>query len=189
TFGDAPSAGGMTTEPEAAAGPPVISGDGRTYVFNVRPGLRFSDGSPLTAGNFARALGRVLNQAMGSPGAPIFSDVRRVTARGLQLRIELSTPSWDLTTRLALPFACPVPLGFPVDPAGVNLTVGSGPYYVAKFVPDSVVVLKQNPYYQGPRPHHVDTVVETMGGDINDDITAVEDGRADVLHVGIPSEL
>src|SRR5262249_41312260 len=122
-------------------------------------------------------------------GAPIFSDVRRVTARGLQLRIELSTPSWDLTTRLALPFACPVPLGFPVDPAGVNLTVGSRPYYVAKFVPDSVVVLKQNPYYQRPRPHHVDTVVETMGGDINDDITAVEDGRADVLHVGIPSEL
>src|SRR5262249_17180910 len=83
-----------------------------------RSGLRFSDGSPLRAANFARALGRVLNPAMRSPGAEFFADVKSVTAHGLRLRIELSKPSGDLLTRLALPFACPVPLGFPIDPAG-----------------------------------------------------------------------
>src|SRR5262245_30224727 len=95
-FRDAPAPAGLTTQPEAAAGPPVISRDGRTYDFTVRRGLRFSDGSPLTAANFARALGRVRNPAMGSPGASIFSDVLWVSARGLRLRIELSKPSGDL---------------------------------------------------------------------------------------------
>jgi peptide/nickel transport system substrate-binding protein len=188
-FPDAPAPDGLLPQPEAAAGPPAISRDGRTYVFTVRRGLRFSDGTALTAGNFKRALGRVLDPAMASPGAELFSDVRHVSARGLTLRIELKKPSGDLLTRLALPFACPVPLGFPVDPTGVTLTVGSGPYYIASYVPDSVIVLKRNRYYQGSRPHHVDRVVVTIGGDIDADIKAVEDGQADVLLFEIPSDL
>jgi len=188
-FRDGPAPGGLMTRPEAAAGPPRVSRDGRTYVFGVRRGLRFSDGSPLTAANFARALGRVLNPVMASPGAPLFSDVKRVSANGLRLRIELSRPSGDLPERLALRYGCPVPVGLPVDPAGVDLTVGSGPYYVARFVPDSVVVLGRNRFYRGARPHHVDRVVVTMGGDVDGDIKAVEDGRADVLGVEIPGEL
>jgi peptide/nickel transport system substrate-binding protein len=188
-FPDAPAPEGLLPQPEAAAGPPAISDDGRRYTFTVRRGLRFSDGSPLTAGNFARALGRVRNPVMGSPGSDLFSDVRRVSARGLTLRIVLSKPSGDLLTRLALPFACPVPLGFPVDPAGVTLTVGSGPYYIARYVPDSVVLLKRNRYYQGSRPHYVDSIVVTIGGDVDADIKAVEDGHADVLLSAIPAEL
>jgi peptide/nickel transport system substrate-binding protein len=188
-FPDRPAPEGLIPKPEAAVGPPAISRDRRTYVFRVRRGLRFSDGSPLTARNFARALGRVLNPLMGSTGAFLFSDVRRVSVRGLALRIELTKPSGDLTTRLALPFACPVPPGFPVDPAGVDLTgVGSGPYYIARYVPDSVIVLKRSRYYRGSRPHHVDRVVVRIGGDIDDDIKAVEDGRADVLLFAIASE-
>src|SRR5215469_2066956 len=95
-FADAPAPAGKTVVPEAAAGPPQVSPDGLTYVFTVRPGLRFSDGSALTAANFARALGRVKDQAMGSPGAWLFSDVREVRASGLRLRITLTEPSGDL---------------------------------------------------------------------------------------------
>jgi len=64
TFVDAAGAKGFQLRPEAAARPPRISRDGRTYVFTVRKGLRFSDGSPLTAANFAVALRRVLNPSM-----------------------------------------------------------------------------------------------------------------------------
>jgi hypothetical protein len=87
--------------------------------------------SPLTAANFARAFGRVRDPVMGSSRAELVSDVMRVTPSGLRLRIELRRPSGDLTTRLALRYACPVPPGFPVDPAGVDLTgVGSGAYNI-----------------------------------------------------------
>jgi ABC-type transport system substrate-binding protein len=161
-----------------------------TYVFTVRPGLRFSDGSALTAANFARALGRVKAPAMGSPGAWLFSDVRHVGARGLRLRIELSEPSGDLLMRLALPFACPVPVGFPIDPAGVDLSgVGSGPYYVAQYAPGSSVEVVQNPYYKGTRPRRVAGLTLTVGGDLDSDISAVESGQADALWFTLPGPL
>jgi ABC-type transport system substrate-binding protein len=130
-----------------------------------------------------------MNPVMRSPGAYLYSDVERVSASGLRLRIELRKPSGDLTTRLALPLTCPVPLGFPVDPAGVPLMVGSGPYYVAKHVPESLLVVKRNPFYRGTRPHSLDGLTVTVGGDVDSDVKAVEDGRADMLMGPIPSAL
>jgi peptide/nickel transport system substrate-binding protein len=188
-FRDAPAPVGYAVRPEAAAAPPQILRDGRTYVFNLRKGLRFSDGSPLTAANYARALGRVLSPAMHSPGADLFADVRRVSASGLRLRIKLSKPSGDLTTRLALPYACPVPLGFPIDPAGVDLTVGSGPYYVSQDVPHKLLVLERNRFYRGSLPHRVDKIVFNFGGDLDSDIRAVEQGQADMLGSEIPADV
>jgi ABC-type transport system substrate-binding protein len=189
-FGDAPAPAGNAVRPEAASRLPEISRDGRTYVFTIRRGLRFNDGSPLTARNFSWALSRVLNPAMRSAGAAFFSDVKRVSARGRRLRIELSKPGGDLLTRLALPLACPVPLGFPVDPAGVPLLgVGSGPYYVARHVPNSLLEVERNRYYRGPRPHRIDRLVMTVDSNIGNDARAVEEGRADFLAVDLPFAL
>ena len=43
--------------PEAATAFPTVSKDGKTYTFHVRPGLKFSDGSPVTRGRRASARG------------------------------------------------------------------------------------------------------------------------------------
>ena len=188
-FRDAPAPDGLTVRPEAAVGLPVVSRDRRTYVFTVRRGLRFSDGSRLTAANFAHALRRVLNPVMRSYGASVFSDLKRVSVNGRRLRIELRKPSGDLTMRMALPFACPVPLGFPVDPAGVPLMVGSGPYRLARYETGRLLVLERNRYYRGLRPRRVVRVVLTIGGDIDANIRAVAQGRAEVLATELPSEI
>ncbi len=188
-FRDAPAPAGFTVRPEAALGPPVISADGRTYVFTVRQGLRFSDGSRLAADNFRYALDRVRNPTMGSEGAFVFSDVKRVTASGRRLRIELIKRSGDLLTRLALSFACPVPLDFPIDPVGRLLDVGSGPYYVERYEVGRLIVLERNRYYRGGRPHWVDRVEITSGGDSDAAIRAVEEGRADVYGAELPFEV
>jgi peptide/nickel transport system substrate-binding protein len=188
-FRDAPAPAGLMTRPGAAAELPKVSRDGRTYVFTIRRGLRFSDGSPLTAANFKTALDRVKNPATQSYGAHLFSDVERVRAKGRRLVIELRKRSGDLLTRLALPFACPVPLGFPVDPAGVPLMIGSGPYYVAQHEPDRLLVLERNPSYRGRRPHRVERVVITIGGDLDDNIRSVEQGEADVLGIEMPRDV
>ena len=182
-FRDAAGSEGLMTRPEAAAGPPKVSRNGRRYVFTVRRGLRFSDGSPLTAANFAWALHRVLNPAMHSYWASVLSDVRGIKVDRPRLVIELTKPSGDLTTRLALPFACPVPLDTRIDPAGVPLMVGSGPYYIAHYDADRQLVLARNTYYRGSRPHHVNRVVMTIGGDLDADILSVEQGNADVLGI------
>jgi peptide/nickel transport system substrate-binding protein len=187
-FPDTASADAFRLRPEAAERPPTISRDGRTYVFTIRKGLRFSDGTQISAANFAVALRRVLNPAMQTEGAALFADVKQIAAAGRRLRITLRQPSGDLMMRFASPFTCPVPLGFPVDATGVDLMVGSGPYYVARHVPNKLIVVQRNRYYRGARPHRVAQIVVTIGGDLDDNIHAVEEGDADVLGIEINRE-
>src|SRR5687767_1725228 len=68
-FPEKAGAAGSKPYPEAAAAFPRISKDGKTYTFTVRSGLRFSDGKPVTAAAFQRALERNLSPKMyqGSP--------------------------------------------------------------------------------------------------------------------------
>jgi ABC-type transport system substrate-binding protein len=188
-FRDTPAPNGYDVRPEAAVGQPKVSRDHRTYIFTLRKGLRFSDGTPLSSANFVDAFHRLLDPAMGSRGAVVFSDVNRVSASGRRVRIELRKPSGDLPTRVATTFACPVPQGFPADPAGVPLTVGSGPYYPARFVQDKLLVLERNPYYHGPRPHHLDKVVLSASGDIDSNIKTVEQGEAEAFCCEVPREV
>src|SRR5215472_1524551 len=46
---------GSVIYPEAATAFPAISNNGKTYTFHIRPGLKFSDGSPVTAASYQRA--------------------------------------------------------------------------------------------------------------------------------------
>lgn len=46
-----------------------ISGDGLRYTFHLRDGLAFSDGTPITANNFAYSIDRALNPCLASPVA------------------------------------------------------------------------------------------------------------------------
>ncbi len=58
---------GSVLYPEAATSFPTVSKDGKTYTFHIRPGLKFSDGSPVTAAAYQRAWERNLSPKMGSP--------------------------------------------------------------------------------------------------------------------------
>lgn len=185
-FRDAAGYQGLTMRPEAAAGLPIVSPNRRRYVFTLRKGLRFSDGSALRAANFRYAILRVLNPRMQSKGAGLFSDIERVSATGRRLRIDLKRPSGDLLARLALPWACPVPLGFPIEPTGELLKVSSGPYRIARYETGRRIVLERNRKYLGARPHRVDRVVITIDGDVDSDIGAVENERSDVFPGELP---
>jgi ABC-type transport system substrate-binding protein len=179
-YPDTSAPAGSIPVPEAAVGSPTISADGKTYVFVVRPGLRFSDGSPITAANFAAAIKRGLDPAMQSYASFLLSDVAFVSARGRKLRIVLKKPAGDLVEVLALPFFCPVPVNFPVDPAGVDLMVGSGPYYVASRAPGQQIILRRNRFYTGRRPHHPDTIRVNVGTPGDAQLRLAEAGKIDV---------
>ena len=47
----------------------TISEDGKTYTFRLRPGLQWSDGTPLTAADFVFAYQRVVTPSTASPMA------------------------------------------------------------------------------------------------------------------------
>lgn len=51
---------GLKLVPEVATGYPRISRDAKTFTFTLRRGFRFSDGTPVEASAFARAINRTL---------------------------------------------------------------------------------------------------------------------------------
>jgi ABC-type transport system substrate-binding protein len=175
--------------PEVATALPALSRDGKTYMFTIRKGFRFSTGAPVTAANYAAAIKRVLDPAMNSPGAQYLQDVASVNADGAQLVIRLKRKVPDFPARTTMPYFCPVPTNLDIDPEGVPAPLpGSGPYYVAEFVRGNRVVLKRNLFYRGNRPHHLDQIAFQVGDDPVVATQKVETGELDVdLNVPLPT--
>jgi ABC-type transport system substrate-binding protein len=179
SYPDAPAPRGARLVPDGAAAMPTVSREGRTYTFQVREGMRFSDGTRLRAEGYARALTRVLHPKQISPGAAFFRDIvgadkfaagQAKQVAGItvlprnRLRIRLVRRAPDFLARLAMPFACAVKPALPVDADGLDAPfVGSGPYYVAEWERRRRIVLRRNAFYRGPRPHNVDRVVYDIG--------------------------
>ena len=162
---------------EAAAGMPLISDDGKTYTIMVEPGFKFSDGTPVTAANFAYAINRDLRPQMVSPAIDFIRDIvgaddvingKTTTASGVQVKgdkliIQLVKPAGDFAARLALPFFSAVKTDMPIDPNGVAIFPSAGPYHVTSWVRNTSATLERNPFYAGPRPANADTIQYTIG--------------------------
>ena len=168
-------------EPEVAAGFPRISRDRKTYTFTLRSGFRFSDGAPVRASAFARAINRTLAPGLKSPLAAYTRDIAGadrvlagktteaagVVARGNTLVVRLKRPVPDFPARTT--FLCAVPPALPAEPEGVGTYPAAGPYYVAEYHPGEKVVLRRNSFYGGKRPQHVD------GFDVDLRVTSFEE--------------
>lgn len=196
-YPDKPPPAAFRLEPEVAAGFPKVSRDLRTYTFTLRQGFRFSDGKPVRASAFARAINRTLAPDVRSPGAAHTRDIvgaadvlagRRpaaagVVARGNTLVVRLTRPAPDFPARTTLPFFCAVPPKLPADPEGARAFPGAGPYYVAEYRPGERVVIRRNRFYGGTRPHHVDGFdVDLRAASPTEMIQRIDRGEADWGH-------
>jgi ABC-type transport system substrate-binding protein len=113
TYPDKPGQAAYSLAPEVAAAPPKVSRDGKTYTFTLRRNFRFSDGKPVDARAFARAINRTLAPGLRSLGTRYMDDIvgaravesgrartaSGVTARGYRLIIRLVEPLGDLPAR------------------------------------------------------------------------------------------
>ena len=81
TYPDRPPPEGYRLRPEVAVAPPRISNGGKTYTFTLRNGFRFSDGAPVRASAFARAINRTLAPGVESGGAAVHERDRRRSRR------------------------------------------------------------------------------------------------------------
>ncbi|MBA3428249.1 MAG: hypothetical protein H0U07_06720, partial [Actinobacteria bacterium] len=121
SFPDKEGAAGSRMRPEAAAGFPRVTNGGKTYTFTVKPGFRFSDGSPVTADNFRAAIARALNPKMQSPASSFLDDVARYRTVGKnQLEITLKVVAPDFLARMSMPFFSAIPANRPIVPEGVD---------------------------------------------------------------------
>ncbi|WP_329455647.1 ABC transporter substrate-binding protein [Streptomyces sp. NBC_01497] len=124
-----------------------------TWVFTLRDGVRFSDGSPLTAADAAFSIERILDPKLGSQQNANFSAIASASGHGDTLTIRTKYPSPTLLTYLTTLSVVPEAYVKKVGNAQFNLRpMGSGPYAFVSAIPGSQVVLKRNESYWGHEP-------------------------------------
>lgn len=176
---------GLTRIDESGAAVPDLASsfealDDRTWLFRLRDGLRFSDGTPLRSADVAATFRSVLDPELGSPHRGGYSYIEAI-----------ETPD-PLTVifRLVDPFgAFPVDASFGILPErlcgpehrdALRLRpIGAGPYLVEAWDGEGDILLAPNPHYHGgPPPEHLAVRV------VRDETTRLLElrkGRVDLL--------
>ncbi|HWX24836.1 MAG TPA: ABC transporter substrate-binding protein, partial [Vicinamibacteria bacterium] len=133
-------------KPQPAAAESWENPDDQTWLFHLRPNLRFSDGSPLRA---ADVVASILYAGRRQPAPDYFLNHESVEAVSeTELRIRTRRPDPLLLANLAPLFILPsaVLSRNPIPP------IGTGPYVLEHWSRGRELVLLANRFYSGPRP-------------------------------------
>ncbi|MDQ2854434.1 MAG: peptide ABC transporter substrate-binding protein [Chloroflexota bacterium] len=176
-----------------------VSADGRVYTFRLRPGLTFSDGSPLDANDVRRSWLRILDPATHSIAPDVLSIVEGATERlaggpeagvGISvadartLVVRLKHPAAYFTAITATPTTFVVPSGARGNDdtwQSSDSFVGSGPY-VARGTNGTDLVLRANDRYVAGAPPigEIRWVTDLTG----DAVTAFANDQIDLTEIG-----
>jgi peptide/nickel transport system substrate-binding protein len=161
------SANGKSVEPELATEWSVAA-DGMSATFQLRDGVKFWNGNPLTAKDVVFSLTRAIDQN-GSWGF-LFSPVKAVEAVDPRtVRIVMSEPFAPLLPALST-FAASIyeEANFTAQGAAAGENpMGTGAYMLQSWERGQNVVLVKNPHYWQPGKPAVDSIVFRVVGDEN----------------------
>ncbi len=127
-----------------------VSDDRLTYIFTLRDGLTFSDGTPITAQTFVNSVERVLrlNGDAAQAVAPYVADVRASDRRTLAFTLTRPVPYF--LALVALPPYFPQHPSLAAEPLArpfADGLIGNGPYTLEAFDVGEQIVLRANPAY------------------------------------------
>jgi peptide/nickel transport system substrate-binding protein len=152
---------GATIIPYLAKDLPKVSADGKTYSFVLKSGLKYSDGTPIKASDFAATIERDFK--VDSPGVGFFgnivgADTFAKTKTGHisgittddktgDITIKLNSPQGDFSNILATEFAALVPANAPAKDQSTTPLPSSGPYMIKSYAPNKKAILVRNPNF------------------------------------------
>lgn len=147
---------GTALVPDLATALPEPTDAGRTYTFQLRTGVRWSDGRPLTVFDVQRGIARgiayrntgLAPQIVGGDSCgPSRSEVRGVTVDPATrtVRINLVRPDGSFLGNLANVPA--VPADTPLAKHKRRIVAATGPYRIARYTPGKRVVLVRNRFF------------------------------------------
>jgi peptide/nickel transport system substrate-binding protein len=192
---------GAEVIPALAEELPEVSEDGVGYELRLRRGMVYSDGTPIRASDFERAIERLFD--LGSPGAPLYAAIAGAREYGAgaaasiegietddrsgRIAIELTEPRGDFPNLLALPYAAPAPRSEAAG-RGDGLPPASGPYRVSAVEPPERFELDRNPRFRtvldggAEIPVGVpDRITVERNPDRSAQVREVRSGRADLM--------
>ena len=158
--------------------------DAVTYVFRLRKGVKFHDGSDLTAEAVKWNFDRILNPATGSIRRSELASIKSVdVVDPLRVRLTLKEP--DATLLAALSDRA----GMIVSPAAVEkhgkdfarYAVGTGPFQFVEWVKDDHLTVRRFPGYWKAGLPYLDEVVYKGIPDNTVKLTALRTGTLDLI--------
>jgi len=144
----------------AAMPAPRLARDGTmTLDLKLRPGLRWSDGSPLTADDVIFAVDAIRSDAYPGRDRSGFDQIAAQERKGateLSWRFARAYPAWQLLGPRAIPLpahrlAALAPTAWAADPYFQRPDVVSGPFTISGAVPGQLIQLAANPEYAAGR--------------------------------------
>lgn len=208
TFAKVNGVAGTKIVPDLATSIPTPTNGGKTYVFHIRHGIKFSNGQVLKPSDFVTTFERQFTV----PGPTSFySDIVGASACSTKgcnlskgvvandsaytLTLNLTGPDPELMDQLALPFAFAVPASTSLKLLGNNVPPGTGPYMWKSYNPNTQAVLVRNPYFkqwsaEAQPAGYPNEIIEKYGELVSNEVTAVQNGEANEVFDGdqIPSD-
>lgn len=164
----------------------VPNKDYTKWTVTLKPGIKFSDGSPITAADVKASLERVIKgHGRGLGFAP---NIESVTTSGDRVAvITLGSPEPNFATALSTPSWGIFPAaGLKQGESFFAKPIGAGPYVVDSYGPHRVT-MSRNPFYMGekPGPEAIEfTIVEDPGTRLSE----VKTGQANIA-IDLPGNL
>jgi peptide/nickel transport system substrate-binding protein len=210
TYRHADGKAGSEVIPGLARSLPEISGDGLTYRFRLRDGLRYSNGKPVVASDFKRAVERVF--VLNSSGSPFFTDIVGATEfaktqqggidgivaddKSGEITIHLTRPRGTFLQELALPFTAPLPAGTPDEDLTGNPPPATGPYEITSSKPGRGWSYARNPYWAKANAKampqlpggYVNRIEVTVIRNASSQVDDVEAGSYDWMENSLPAD-
>jgi peptide/nickel transport system substrate-binding protein len=166
-FKDETGKAGTELIPGLAEDLPDVSADKKTYTFQLRKGLKYSDGTPVKASDFEVAIKRLLKLA--GPYSSFLTTIQGATEfqekgdpKADIPGIEADDQSGKITVNLTVPdskfqFAVAEPYSAPVPASKIRYTSmtkdpppGVGPYKIEVVDPSREFILTRNKYFNIP---------------------------------------
>ncbi len=184
--------------PNLAVSLPEITAGGTRYAFQLRSGIRYSDGTSVRASDFRRAYERALRAGLRweqwetplvGPDACRRRPQSCDLSRGIRTDDETGTIVFHLrqpNSKLIrmLKYVAPIPRGTPRRDMGTRPVPSTGPYMIESYVPERALTLVRNPYFRvwsrTARPDGFPDEIEFRLDGSSEGVTAVERGRVDV---------
>jgi peptide/nickel transport system substrate-binding protein len=193
---------GSQIEPALAKSMPALSDGGKTLTFTLRPGLKYSDGTPIKASDFLHAWERDLKipwQAASFLSANIvggtaYANGKAKTISGVStnnsagtITVHLVAPFAPMVDIFALPGTAPVPASTPMKNLASTGTVGDGPYKWGPISAGHTYTLVKNANFSGVPSvpaGHADKIVYQVNDNVLANAQQVLNNQADVFDPG-----
>jgi peptide/nickel transport system substrate-binding protein len=209
-FQKAPGIEGFKKVPNIAEAFPEPTNDGKTYVFKIRKGIKFSNGKELGVKDVVASFQRIFK--VSSPTAGGFYSVivgadacikepKTCTLEGGVIgdeaagtvTINLTRADAEIFDKLALPHAAILPAETSAEDNGSTPIPGTGAYMISSYDPNKAMVLDRNPNFkvwseQAQPDGYPDKVQYDFGLTEEAQVTAVQNGEADWMFDEPPAD-